>query len=206
MEQSINRKWFFQKLNESGRSLRGLAKHLGRDPSAVSRMLSGARRMKLEEASEIAGFLGVPVREVLTHAGVPVESNGSSTHLVLTAAINEKGVLEPLKEPKALPHSVALRANASVECCANGNFVATQVRASKGPLAIIDDAVVVFAHSDSVDTAAIGALSICRSHGKHVLARIERLRKTGEACVVSVEGEIRESVLEAATPVLAIIP
>jgi len=44
--------------HSSGRSARGLAKHLGIDPSAVSRMASGARRIQIEELKEIASYFG----------------------------------------------------------------------------------------------------------------------------------------------------
>ena len=65
----------------------------------------------------------------------------------------------------------------------------------------------LFKHTDTVEPASIGTLSICRSHaGDEIIAKIERARKTGEARVISADGKIREFDLQTATPVLAIIP
>lgn len=71
----------------------------------------------------------------------------------------------------------------------------------------MDDAVVLFGHTEGVERAAIGTLSICRSHkGEQIIAKIERARKTGEARVVCIDGKVRSSPLDTATPVIAIIP
>ena len=67
---TIDKDWFFKMLVRRERSLRGLARHMRIDPSAVSRMFSGERRMQMDEISKIASFLGVAVSEVLVHAGV----------------------------------------------------------------------------------------------------------------------------------------
>lgn len=66
----IDKDWFFNKLLQRERSLRGLARHMRIDPSAVSRMFSGERRMQMDEITKIASFLGVSASEVLLHAGV----------------------------------------------------------------------------------------------------------------------------------------
>ena len=67
---TIDKGWFFNTLIQRKRSLRGLARYMEIDPSAVSRMFSGERRMQMDEIAKIATFLGVGVAEVLTHAGV----------------------------------------------------------------------------------------------------------------------------------------
>jgi phage repressor protein C with HTH and peptisase S24 domain len=66
---------FFQEaLERVGATQADLARHLRLAPSAVSRMLSGERQMKLLEAVQIAVFLGVNEEEVLRHAGAPAAS------------------------------------------------------------------------------------------------------------------------------------
>ena len=61
--------WFHEALDRAGKSQADLARYLGLPPSAISRMLSGARQMKLLEAVQTAAFLGVTQDEVLRHAG-----------------------------------------------------------------------------------------------------------------------------------------
>lgn len=184
-----------------------MARHLEIDPSAVSRILSGQRRMKMNEANSIAFFLGAPVSEVLRHAGVSVDNEGQPTRVLLAATINSAGQIERLMDPRPLPPSVIERAQAAVIGQGNGRIIAAQVRASEGPLAVLDDAVVLFKHTHDVEASAIGALSICRLHeGEQIMAKIERARKTGEARIVCTSGKIKEVVLQTATPVMAIIP
>jgi plasmid maintenance system antidote protein VapI len=203
---TLDRDWFFKKLDDGGKSVRGLARHMDLDPSAVSRMLSGQRKMKMEEANEIARFLGAPVSEVLVHAGVSVDLDGLPTRVLFAATINEDGTVESMPSPKPMPQSVIDRLQAAITIHGNGKVLAAQIRALKGPLAILDDAVVLFRHTDAVEPTAIGALSICRSRdGKQFIAKIERARKTGEARVLTVTSE-RELSLITATPVLALIP
>jgi hypothetical protein len=68
----IDRDWFRTKLTEKNRSQRGLAKHIGIDPGAVTLMFKGERRMQLHEAEAIASFIGEPVIDVLRAAGLPI--------------------------------------------------------------------------------------------------------------------------------------
>ncbi|QND53443.1 helix-turn-helix domain-containing protein [Phyllobacterium sp. 628] len=206
-EQTIDKPWFIQQLHTNKQSVRGLARHLDVDASAVSRMLSGQRKMKMDEANAIAHFLRAPVSEVLKHAGVSIDIDGMPTRILLASIINDKGHLDRLKEPKPLPQSVIDRAQAAIIGAGNGKIIAAQIRAVQGPLSILDDAVVLFAHTDDVDASAIGGLAICRTNdGEQIMARIERARKTGEARIYSVSGKAIEVTLQTATAVLAIIP
>lgn len=204
-KQVIDKRWFFSRLEEQNKSVRALARHLEIDPSAVSRMFSGQRRMKMEEANAIARFLNAPVSEVLTHAGVSLEPVLSS-RIVLAATIGGKGEVERMHEPKPLPQSVIDRAHAAIGS-GNGRIIAAQIRAQSGPLAMWDDAVVLFDHTEIVDPGAIGVMSICRlREGKQIMAKIERARKTGEALVRNPDNTTKEVQLDTATPILAIIP
>lgn len=64
---AIDTAWFHRLLEARGSSVRGLARHLGLDASAVSRMLKGERKMSAEEQDRIAAFLGVSLEEVASH-------------------------------------------------------------------------------------------------------------------------------------------
>ncbi|MER9628401.1 helix-turn-helix transcriptional regulator [Mesorhizobium sp. M0296] len=204
---AIDKVWFIDKLAETGKSVRGLARHLGVDASAVSRMLSGQRKMKMEEANEIARFLDASIADVLTHSGVSITLDERPASILLAATIDERGIMQRLADPKPLPQAVIDRAHASITVHGNSRIVGAQIRALSGPMSVMDDAVVLFRDTESIDPAAIGALSICRARsGEQFLAKIERARKTGEASVISATGEPMEVSLEAATPVLAMIP
>jgi transcriptional regulator with XRE-family HTH domain len=68
----IDADWFRKILTQKNRSQRSMAKHLKLDPGAVTLMLQGKRKMQLDEAREIASFLGEPVAAVLRAAGLQV--------------------------------------------------------------------------------------------------------------------------------------
>lgn len=205
--QTIDKQWFIDRLEENRQSVRGLARHLQIDASAVSRMLSGQRKMQMEEAHSIALFLRAPVAEVMRHAGVAKDLDGLPTRILLAAVINTAGEVERLKDAKPLPQAVIDRASSAIAGSGNAKIIAAQVRADSGPFAIWDDAVVLFNHTDVVENAAIGVMSVCRTRdGDHFLAKIERARKTGEARVFMANGKAKEVVLETATPILAVIP
>jgi len=207
MSGQIDKEWFMEKLHDQKKSLRGLARYMEMDPSSLSRMLSGERRMRMEEAAAIARFLGAPVSEVLQHAGVAIDLDGQPTRIILAAIITENGAIERLKEPRPLPPGFIERAQAAIRTHGNGRVVAAQVRAATGPLALWDDVVILFGHTDAVEHDAIGQLSVCRLHeGDQILAKITRARKTGEAWIMTVGGGEREVMLQTATPVLAVIP
>lgn len=72
MPPEINQQWFQDRLRQVKLSQRQLAKQIGLDPASVSYMLSGKRRMTMEEARSIAGHLLVPVTEVMRQAGIEV--------------------------------------------------------------------------------------------------------------------------------------
>lgn len=60
----IDSDWFYRQLDAEGRSLRDMARKLGLDASAVSRMLRGERKMSAEEQDGIAAYLGLSINEV----------------------------------------------------------------------------------------------------------------------------------------------
>ncbi|MBW9054842.1 helix-turn-helix domain-containing protein [Rhizobium mesosinicum] len=209
----IDGEWFHNQLDGRGQSLRALARHLGKDASAVSRTFSGKRRMTMEEAVEIAVFLGVSVSEVIHHAGIAgrigttSEGEGPGQKILLSAVIGDDGEVRALSEPQPLPQAVLDKAQLSIGASRNRRIIAAEVRASSGPLSIWDDAVLLFAPADGIEPGAIGALSICGlAGGRQILARLDRARKTGEARVVTPAGKIEDVVLVAATPVLAVVP
>lgn len=205
---SIDTDWFYERLENSGLSLRQLAKNIDLDPSSLHRTFKGGRKMQIEEAKHIAAFLRAPVNEVLRHAGMSVDLDGLPTRIMLTSVIVEDGTIERIKEPKPLPQSVIEKAQAAISRAGNGQIIAAQIRASKGPLAIWDDAVVLFAPTEAVEPAAIGTLSILRDRDslRQCMAKLLRARKTGEATIQTAKGEVKELSLDTATPVIAIIP
>jgi len=208
MTQTVDKAWFLSRLEDQRLSVRGLARDMGIDASAVSRMLSGQRKMQMDEAKQIAHFLRVPVAEVMRHAGVSVDLDGMPTRIMLAATIDQTGHMERMKEPRPLPQAIIEKVQAAISRAGNGQIIAAQIRATTGPLAIWDDAVVLFKPTEVVEHDAIGTLAICRTrdNGKQAMVRLTRARKTGEATIQRATGDTAEVMLETAAPVIAVIP
>jgi transcriptional regulator with XRE-family HTH domain len=66
----INKKWFTDKLADHKISQRRLAEMMHLDPAAMNRTFKGSRKMQLDEAANIAKFMGVSIEEVLANAGI----------------------------------------------------------------------------------------------------------------------------------------
>lgn len=163
--------------------------------------------MTMQEANRIAQFLGTHVSEVLKHAGAQLTGSDGHNRIMLAATINDNGNVERILDSVHLSKRVLDSAHAAVAIYGPGNIIAAQVRVDGGPLKILDDAVLLFRHTDVVEDDAIGALAICRNRkGEQILARIERARKTGEATLICTDGRVKEFTLHTATPILAIIP
>ena len=61
MTQTIDKRWFFKQLEAQRKSVRGLARHLDMDASAVSRMFSGQRKMPGEATVRCAADVSLDV-------------------------------------------------------------------------------------------------------------------------------------------------
>ena len=57
--------WIRAGLKRTGKTRSGLAKALGRSPSAVTDLLNGSRRLRAEEIAIAAEYLGVVHGEIL---------------------------------------------------------------------------------------------------------------------------------------------
>lgn len=102
VQSRINSAWFKDRLKERELSMRGAAKRMTMDPGALSRTLSGARAMTLEEAGQLAILLNQPLQQVLTQAGldwrevahqatdtVKVAGRVDATHTLSRAAVGQ---------------------------------------------------------------------------------------------------------------------
>lgn len=72
---NIDKAWFQERLAAKKLSQRKLAKVLEIDPSSVTVMLQGRRKMTMGEAQVIAGQLALPVTEVMRRAGIDVRDD-----------------------------------------------------------------------------------------------------------------------------------
>lgn len=91
-----NYKWFSDRIKDRRMSQRELAKKLEMDPSSLSLLLHGKRRMLAKQASDIATHLKLPVEDVMRHGGADIASaseasGGASASLPLVGWVDGDG-------------------------------------------------------------------------------------------------------------------
>jgi len=98
---AIDREWFDQQIADAGYSLRGLARRINMDPSALSRTLSGHRRMQLTEVKSLATALRASEADVLEHAYVDVPDDKKGFSEVEQTPLVQQG--NGRKSPAVVP-------------------------------------------------------------------------------------------------------
>lgn len=156
----MNRRYFDNLMAERGISLRSLAREMGINHSQLSLTLSGARRLQLSEAVQLADLFGVPLNVIAANAGAGSHFT-SGTYISVTGAMRGNGVIEPL--PEGVVERVMIPAN-----FVGKDATAVQARTADTPLSWMDGIVWVCRPGLSVEGRGLGgcAGSPCPMGGK----------------------------------------
>ncbi len=112
----IDTQWFRDRLTARKLSQRGLARAMGVDPSAISLMFRGKRRMTVEEAGQVAVLLQSTTDEVLTAAGVIIQGGDriklvGYVHAGGKVTLEAEGLHDTVEAPPGLPvDAIAIQA------------------------------------------------------------------------------------------------
>lgn len=107
--------WIKQGLTQSKRSQSDLARHLGLDPSAITRILSGERSLKSHEINNIAAYFGLSVPTNVSTLWIDVvgvicpgrwTEPGAAIHSRAAAMVDQRWAVEDLSayQIDATPH------------------------------------------------------------------------------------------------------
>ena len=115
---NINHGWFTEALAARSESQRSMARGLDLDPSAVSLILSGKRRISMKIAGRMAVFLRVPVEDVLRASGMEgLEPRvGEFPQFDLVGTVDDQRKITPISQSTVFGHrdltpdTVAVRA------------------------------------------------------------------------------------------------
>lgn len=198
----VDTRWFRQRLAERRLSQRGLARQLGLDPAAVSLMFRGKRRMQMSEAADVARLLGVPIDEVLAHAGVRAPAGGPADlpdrSLPLVHWVDGHGEMHPLAPGERVEMRAALPDDAVVAQC----------RTAMSPLEHMDRWLLAFSAptKPGVQPDAVGRYAVMRLAGGVMMAGYLRPGYKPGTYAVHSASQIVDARLEWAAPVLLIQP
>ncbi len=79
----MEKRWFQDRLRQLGKTQRGLAKHMGLDPSRITEILNQSRSIKIEEAVEMAEYLETSLEDVVAKLGAFVNREARASSLVV---------------------------------------------------------------------------------------------------------------------------
>ncbi len=79
----MEKQWFQNRLRQLGKTQRGLATHMGLDPSRITEILNQSRSIKIEEAVEMAEYLETSLDDLVTRLGAAVNPDARASSLVV---------------------------------------------------------------------------------------------------------------------------
>ena len=199
---SIDTRWFQDLLTDRQLSQRRLAREIGLDPSAVSLMFRGKRRMQMAEAAQVSRLLGVPLDDVIRHAGI---------HAPAMAANDLPDLAIPLVywvDGHGEMHGIEAGQRVEVKAALPDDTIAAQCRTAMTPLEHMDRWLILFSAPtrSGIQPDAIGKYSVIRLPGG--LMTMGYLRPGYERGKHAIHrgNTITEAAIEWATPVLMIVP
>ena len=199
---SIDTRWFQDLLTDRRLSQRRLAREIGLDPSAVSLMFRGKRRMQMTEAAQVARLLGVPLDDVIRHAGI---------HTTTLTAHDLPDLSVPLVywiDGHAEMHSLDAGQRVEVKAALPDDVIAAQCRTAMTPLEHMDRWLLLFSAPErsGIHADAIGKYSVMRLPGG--MMTIGYLRPGYERGKYAIHrgNSVTEAAIEWAAPVLMIVP
>lgn len=215
----IDTDWFYRRIAARDMSLREVARAIAMDPTALSRTLRGQRRLQMGEVENLARTLDVGVEDVLRHAGLPglggaAAPNAAGSTLPVAAPVpaiahlvDADGRVTPLADGRPLPPGPAADVAALMAARSLTTARVALVSARTGPLALIDQALLLAAADPrSGGGAADGSLCLVADEGGESVARLDRTLKYGDASLTLIDGSTVLRSIDALQPILAVLP
>lgn len=189
-------KWFRDQLSYLDMTQKDLARHLEIDPSSVSLMFQGKRKMSMKEANQMAKLFGVDLWVVLEAAGLNVTEAPQAVTATLRGIVKDELKVSWLTGPDATGVAVEGVQGLGWECL--------RFETAQTPWDGLDGALALYRPGEEqIDPGAIGRLSVVRVKGDGV-GRVRVVRRgydrgrsiTNRFNLFSVNGEAMEQGVE----------
>lgn len=132
---TVDRQWFVDQLKRRKLSQSELARLLHKDSSTITHILTGAHRIKLDDAVTVAGILRTDIATVLRKLGYDVQSHTAT----IRGAVKDSGQITAItpRAGSALSVTVPPAATSALLC-----------EARSGPMAAYDGALFLYAEAE----------------------------------------------------------
>ena len=163
---AVNRRYFDSLMQAKDMSLRALARRMEMSHSQLSLVLSGDRRLQLDEAAQLSNIFNEPLNRIVEAAGVSVRPVGTHRVSVVgamqgdgTVALQPEDRIERTSTPDGVPE----------------DSIAIQARSAGSPLDWLDGTVFFCPQLHGVDSAILGRFAYCQiKDGPAVMASVRR--------------------------------
>lgn len=180
---SIDGNWFRAKMKERQVTQQKLGKRLGIGHEQISRMLKGARRLRIDEVDIVADALGCSPREVLKRAGLSEIDELAEGHVRLSGVIDSSGIVAFSDMEDLVPAPPDARAD---------EVVALVADTAGTPMAEFDRWVLYATKRPSIDVAErLCLVTIKGEEDRPVIAWVYRSLRRGEYSIKTIAGERR---------------
>jgi transcriptional regulator with XRE-family HTH domain len=160
--EKINTQWFRDRMADKKISQRRLAMMMNIDPAAASMMFRAKRRMSPYEAHQVSQILGVPLNEVLRHAGIDVTEDVRK--VPITSFMDADGAIHLM--PSRTHDTVLAPAD-----CPVGTY-AVQVRS---PASLLDSWLLFISPVHEETDKHVNSLCVTATDdGRHLMAVVRR--------------------------------
>lgn len=205
----MNARYFLNLLELHGMSQADLAKHLKlKQRASVNHLLSGLRKLQVEEAVEIARLFSVPLEDVLNNAGIPTSGLIQKDSLPISGSVEGRSLVHfgPVSGSKKAPPP---------NWSSGKNLGVLRYQTVGTPLESLNGGLIYFRQSETISPDDVGRLAIIserqtsKDHAPEAFLGVMKRStsgKYGQFDIYSAGGElIKEACsVESASPVLLI--
>jgi hypothetical protein len=155
----MDAKWFRDRMQDRELNQTKVATLIGwADRSTMSKVMAGSRQLHPQEAADMARILGVPLADVLRHAGVTVPKE-TTAQVPLVGTADERGIVAPgVEGSKRIERPLA----------GATELVAVRIRAARTPF---NGWAAFFVPSSRLEPDAVGRLAVVQPRNAKGKAR-----------------------------------
>jgi transcriptional regulator with XRE-family HTH domain len=195
-----NTRWFQSELQRNNITQRRVARALNLDPSSITLMFHGKRKLQIKEAVQLANLFGVPLDDVLSNAGLKTETKESTELLPIEGWIDGEMRIH-WGQPKG-------QKTAPIPSFGGKNIKVLRYQTIGSNIESLDGGLVYYSESKGLHSDSIGRLCVVKRaedrRGSSLLAVVKRGYSAGAFNLVDLAGRavMEDAVLESASPVI----
>lgn len=195
----VDKLWVRNALKSRKKTQIQLADALKLDPSAITLLLNGTRKLQTHEIGEVAKFLNVPIMDVMKAFGVEITDSANSgfSGIEIVGSLDDTGMVSLSKKPLGMLPPILDNGD---------NLKALRFQTSMTGLELVDGWTVVYRETSGISALELGGLYIIRTDSEEVLLRwVRKGYEVGQFRFLWLTPEMETGQLVDASPVISVL-